>query len=344
MTTTWQPTGNVHRFDEAVIAGQVPEESGVYGLHTEHQQLFIGEAADLRAALLLHCRQSRKFFRDRQPTHVAFETCDARQRAIRAQALIAAHRPAVRAPQPFSLIGLPLVNKRAWNTPAAMPDARGANAEWPEAAPPTPVAAKYLSHSQLATLLLLSMVTAGVAGYLGVLAGQQIAERRNTVLQWAEYQRQAGRTQLAGVPESASATRDLTGGENASHVQVSESDTAPVQVLQAAALESGAEAAAPASATTRADTKRIPAAAPAEKTAAPWSVQIAATQDHDSARQLENKLKSQGFDAYIVEADLASGRWYRLRVGRFNARPEADAAHQALLAKANIRGAFVTAK
>ena len=341
MTTTWQPTGNVHRLDEAIIASQVPAESGVYGLHNEHQQLFIGEAADLRDALLLHCQQSARFFRGRQPTHFAFETYDAQSRAQRAQALIAAHRPAVRSPQPFSFANLSMTKPKKSAGGEAIPPP-----EWPEATPPpSPVEArlKYLSRGQLATLLLLSMVTAGFAGYLGVLAGQKIAERRIEVLQWAEYQRKTQEGQVAAAAENPSTDGASARADSA---PVADPPTPPVQVVQASTVSATpAAAAAEVGASQTAATENKPAAQAESKLAdAPWSVQIAATQDQKAAQAIKSKLKDQGFDAYIVEAELASGRWYRLRVGRFSVRQEADAAQQALLAKANIRDAFVTGK
>lgn len=340
MTTPWQPTGNVHRLDEAIIANQVLAESGVYGLHNGHQQLFIGEAADLRAALLLHCHESRKFFRGRQPTHFAFEICDAETRAQRAQALIAAHRPAVRSPQPSSFANLSMTKQKisAGGEPITTP-------EWPEATQSNPGEArpKYLSRGQLATLLLLSMVTAGFAGYLGVLAGQQIAERRIAVLQWAEYQRKTQERQVAAAAENPLANGEPARADGAT---VTDPSTPPAQVVQASNVSAtAAAAAAEAGASQTAATENKPTARSESKLAdAPWSVQIAATQDQSAAEKLQSKLKEKGFDAYIVEAELASGRWYRLRVGRFNARQEADATQQALLAKANIRDAFVTGK
>lgn len=357
MTTTWQPTGNVHPLDEAIVASQVPAASGVYGLHNAHQQLFIGEAADLRAALLLHCRQSRKFFRSRQPTHLAFETCEAPSRALRAQALIAAHRPAVRSLQPFSLANLPTMKKKKSAPPAASGDQPSHDPQWPEArqADSVEAPAKYLSRGQLAALLSLSMVTAGLAGYLGVLSGQKIAERRIAVLQWAAYQRRAEESQTAAAAASlavnGAATRPLD--QPATPASAGEVPAPPVQVVQAAATQGNPDIAATKPALAVAANGERPSdavkssSAPTDSTQPTgngWSVQIAATQDQKAAQEIQTRLKEKGFDAYIVEAELASGRWYRLRVGRFSARQEADATQQALLAKANIRDAFVTGK
>ena len=92
------------------------------------------------------------------------------------------------------------------------------------------------------------------------------------------------------------------------------------------------------------DKSPVTPAAPQEPSAKSWSVQIASTQDDKAAQQLQDKLKTLGYDAYIVEADVNSARWFRVRVGRFTAQQEADATRKVLQSKENIRSAFVTAK
>ena len=82
-------------------------------------------------------------------------------------------------------------------------------------------------------------------------------------------------------------------------------------------------------------------AATQEPSTRSWSVQIASTLDEKAALQLQEKLKTQGYEAFIVVADVNSARWYRLRVGRFGAKQEAEATRQALQSNANIPSAFV---
>ena len=72
-----------------------------------------------------------------------------------------------------------------------------------------------------------------------------------------------------------------------------------------------------------------------------WSVQIASTLDEKAALKLQEKLKTQGYDAFIVVAEVNSAPWYRVRVGRFGAKQEAESTRQVLQSKENIRSAFV---
>jgi len=63
-----------------------------------------------------------------------------------------------------------------------------------------------------------------------------------------------------------------------------------------------------------------------------------------AAQRLEEKLKSKGFDAFIVEAEIESGRWHRVRVGRFSSSQEAEKTRKDLQSKENLANAFVTGK
>lgn len=67
-------------------------------------------------------------------------------------------------------------------------------------------------------------------------------------------------------------------------------------------------------------------AAPASPAASSGSftVQIRSSPNEADARAFADMLKSSGFDAYVMRADLGSkGIWFRVRVGRFQTREEA---------------------
>jgi len=56
-----------------------------------------------------------------------------------------------------------------------------------------------------------------------------------------------------------------------------------------------------------------------------FTIQIRSSPNEAEARQFVDSLKSAGFDAYVMRADLgAKGVWYRVRVGRFQTREEAQ--------------------
>lgn len=56
-----------------------------------------------------------------------------------------------------------------------------------------------------------------------------------------------------------------------------------------------------------------------------FTVQVKATQSSTEADKFAQRLRSQGFQPLVAEAQLpGKGRWYRVRVGRFENRPQAD--------------------
>lgn len=56
-----------------------------------------------------------------------------------------------------------------------------------------------------------------------------------------------------------------------------------------------------------------------------FTIQIRSSPNESDARQFADSLKAAGFDAYVMRADLgAKGIWYRVRVGRFQSREEAQ--------------------
>lgn len=66
----------------------------------------------------------------------------------------------------------------------------------------------------------------------------------------------------------------------------------------------------------------------------PWVIQVAATQDEAYGNELTENLKKMGFRAYLTMADVSSkGTWYRIRVGGYVGRSEADADYERLKKK-----------
>ena len=56
-----------------------------------------------------------------------------------------------------------------------------------------------------------------------------------------------------------------------------------------------------------------------------FTIQIRSSPNESDAKQFADSLKAGGFDAYVMRADLGTkGIWYRVRVGRFNSREEAQ--------------------
>ena len=59
-------------------------------------------------------------------------------------------------------------------------------------------------------------------------------------------------------------------------------------------------------------------------------VQLAAFADDKGANALANKLKKIGYAAYVQPVETSRGTLWRVRVGGYGSRPEADAARARL--------------
>jgi cell division septation protein DedD len=87
-----------------------------------------------------------------------------------------------------------------------------------------------------------------------------------------------------------------------------------------------------------------PAAPAAESTDARFTIQLRSSPQEADSRSYADTLRAAGFDAYVARADLgARGTWYRVRVGRYGSRAEAQQAVAKLRASGSARDAIVVA-
>lgn len=75
-----------------------------------------------------------------------------------------------------------------------------------------------------------------------------------------------------------------------------------------------------------------------------WTVQVTATTDAANAEAIAARLRSRGYDAYTIKAPNRGQLWYRVRVGRFATRAEAQQTESKLKTVESLSGAFVTAR
>lgn len=68
-----------------------------------------------------------------------------------------------------------------------------------------------------------------------------------------------------------------------------------------------------------------------------------ATTDKPDAQSWVSRLKAKGYDAFAVEAEIKGQIWYRVRVGAFASRQDAEVLRAALSAQEGFRDAFVAA-
>lgn len=80
-----------------------------------------------------------------------------------------------------------------------------------------------------------------------------------------------------------------------------------------------------------------PAVSPSAPVKGNIVIQVLATQEESAARRLEARLKSQGYDGYVEsERDGAGKQFFRVRVGPFTDRTEADRIARRLQAEENL--------
>jgi len=105
-----------------------------------------------------------------------------------------------------------------------------------------------------------------------------------------------------------------------------------------------------AKATVRETASRIPSSLPKEISGSAigkYTVQVASYPEEEEAKKMASELKSKGFSAFYVSAKLKDRKagtdktWYRVSVGLFETKKEADAYKNDLLARSKVTSAIV---
>lgn len=73
-----------------------------------------------------------------------------------------------------------------------------------------------------------------------------------------------------------------------------------------------------------------------------WVVQVKATPQRNEAETLQAALAAAGFPAFVISADSGSGTVYRVRVGRYGDRADAERVDGLLRARNDIADTWVT--
>lgn len=89
---------------------------------------------------------------------------------------------------------------------------------------------------------------------------------------------------------------------------------------------------------------RLPTVGAVSEPGVRWSIQVGATKDAQEAANLMLELRRQGFQAYTAQAQLGSEVSYRVRVGHFASRAEAEAVERTLRKDNRFGGAYVTSQ
>ena len=74
-----------------------------------------------------------------------------------------------------------------------------------------------------------------------------------------------------------------------------------------------------------------------------WSVQVSAITSKKIAAKVMQDLKSEGYDVYLVRAEVEGQLYYRVRIGRFTMREEAEPVRRSLSRHEAYRDAYLAA-
>lgn len=75
-----------------------------------------------------------------------------------------------------------------------------------------------------------------------------------------------------------------------------------------------------------------------------WRAQVNAFPDERSAKLIVDRLKNKGYNAYVTEVQNRDKTWYRVSVGKYNTRDEADKMVELLRTKENYPKAFAATR
>ena len=83
-----------------------------------------------------------------------------------------------------------------------------------------------------------------------------------------------------------------------------------------------------------------PAIAEAREQNNGWRAQVNAFPDERSAKGIVDRLKDKGYNAYVTEVQNRGKTWYRVNVGKYDSREQADKMAELLRTKENFPKAF----
>ena len=75
-----------------------------------------------------------------------------------------------------------------------------------------------------------------------------------------------------------------------------------------------------------------------------WRAQVNAFPDEPSAQQIVDRLKNKGYNAYVTEVQNGGKTWFRVSVGKFGSRDDADKMVETLRTKESYPKAFAATK
>jgi cell division septation protein DedD len=336
-TLSWQPDGLCDSFTREAILTNAPSTSGVYGLFNFDCQVFIGEAANIQEALLRHESETDFQSQHLRPTGFTFEPCAAELRKTKADVLIARFRPVLQTGVALTKTWSPSNGQMVSDTDQGSQELEtyADHREFPvhdEREERPKFRRRFqLKRTQAVAATAMFVASTVVILYLGMPADYAIHKRANGA------NPTSGQTEIGLRPQNVSSIDSAGGVAN----QRAETTPAKLDVHASASIRNTAVrfAAKSASAT---ETSPVAHSAGSTNLSKKWSVQISATPAKDIADTLVQRLKDKGYDGYVVQAEVKGLTYYRVRVGHFAAREEAESVRQSLARQEDYRDAYLT--
>lgn len=354
----WQPDGKYYSFAREAIRAHAPAASGVYGLYNFDYQLFIGEAENIRQALLRHLSDDNVRSRRFQPSGFNFKTCPAELRKSNAEALIQIYHPILQSElvsaDKISLSLGATAPETSFGVSADKRDFETHEMNSPNDKKSPKIRQRfYFEPAQGVVLAATFVISAGVIFYLGLLAGQNIQKRAKAVLEKplarmpivAPLAEPAaidpGRQSISATAPAKEAVKSRTALVAAKVDVPNASPASSLPSLSAHTSTGDANVGPRNAAATMSKGQAVAPAARAADGGKPWSVQIAASVEKNVADTMAQRLTAKGYESFVVAAEVNGKTWYRVRVGRLTAREDAEKLRQLLDAKEGLHGTYL---
>lgn len=223
----------------------------------------------------------------------------------------------------------------------------------------------YFNRDQLVAIGLAFAITSISIFILGIMTGRHIEQKRNAVYAAAaKLALKPPPAELDSAREAQSSEIPAVENRSPEPVPLPSSDKGAVKEAEApastATVENTRSSAAvkdepkraprPAAPNSAAETASSPAAREERQVSQPekhksskrvWTVQVKSSPDKKFADHWADRLKTKGYDAFVVAAVVKGQTWYRVRVGHFAARQEAETLRTTLESKEKLRGSFL---
>ena len=338
----WLPEGRCDSFTKGAILVFAPPTSGVYGLFNSECQVFIGEASNIQEALLRLESQVDFRFQRLRPTGFTFEPCVVEVRKSRADELVARFSPVLQTKTVLNR-GLAGINQIKGYRPGlgCCGEAKSKPDEFPlhENERPIGLGRNFRFKWTHATpLVAIFVATVGAVVYPDMPFDYVIQKRATGA------NASSGQAEISLKPQdvaSIDAKNSIT-NESAEPILARAESHASDSTSNIAAVSATDSIPDADQERTKVNTSPRVHSLGNIQLGKKWSVQVAATPARDIADSLVQRLKAKGYDGYVVQTEVKGQTYYRVRVGYFDSRQDAESVHQSLMRQEGYRDAYPT--